>query len=203
VAFLLPALGLAPSVKSRVLVTFFLQAIFFPVNILSMSMILSWSGSLLLMAFFESTYLKGWLWSLIQTLKIQILFFGMSLFFFGTVGVLSPLANLLGQFVFGALLPVDIVAIVSPFPWLDDVTILLNRAALSGVNWLAMAQRVLPVAFISVPADFTVDHVAGRCVVVVAMSLFFSLCGVRKKNRRPLEGGDQGAISRKAPVPSV
>ena len=189
VVCLLPTLGLAPSVKSRVLATFFLQAVFFPVNLLSLSMILSWSGSLLLMAFFESTYLKSWFWVLMQTLKIQILFFGMSLLFFGSVGVLSPLANLAGQFVFGALLPINIVAIASPFLWLDALVVVLNRAALSGVNWLALAQRMLPVGFIVIPREFTIDHVVGRCLVVVAMSLFFSFCGRREQKRRPFQGG--------------
>jgi predicted membrane metal-binding protein len=183
VSSLLSMLGFAKSTKSRILMTFFWQVVFFPVNILSPSMLLSWSGSLLLMGFFESTYLKGFVWSFLQVLKIQLLFFGTSLVFFGSVGVLSPLVNLAGQFVFGILLPMNIVAIGLSITWLDHFTVLANRLVLDGMDRIAAYQSDLPVSFISIPESATVNGPVGRCLVVAFMMLFFSFAGVRQKVR--------------------
>ncbi len=184
VASLMSMLGFARSAKSRILSTFILQAIFFPVNLLSLSMLLSWSGSLLLMGFFESTYLKGILWSLLQVFKIQLLFFGTSLIFFGSVGVLSPLVNLLGQFVFGLLLPVNILAIVVSSSGLDQLIVLVNRKVLEFVVDFSVYQSELPISFITIPENFTMSAPAGRCLMFVLMMIFFSFSGVRQRIRK-------------------
>ncbi len=184
VASLLSMLGFARSTKSRILVTFFLQALFFPVNVLSPSMLLSWSGSLLLMGFFESTYLKGFVWTVLQVFKIQLLFFATSLIFFGSVGVLSPFVNLLGQFVFGLLLPLDIVTIGVAFPWVDDVVVMINRKVLELVAQVSVYQGELPISFITIPDNFTMSAPAGRCLMFVLMAMFFSFTGVRQRIRK-------------------
>jgi predicted membrane metal-binding protein len=185
VASLLSMLGIAKSPKSRIYFTFFFQAIFFPVNLLSPSMLLSWSGSLLLMGFFESTYLKGFAWSLLQLFKIQLLFFATSLIFFGSVGVLSPVVNLLGQFVFGLLLPLDILVIGLSFSRLDDLAVWINRKVLVYVTESSLYQTELPISFITIPDNFTISAPAGRCLMFVLMITFFSFSGVRQRIRKP------------------
>lgn len=184
VASVLSMLGIAKSPKSRIFFTFFFQAAFFPVNLLSQSMFLSWSGSLLLMGFFESTYLKGFAWSLLQLFKIQLLFFATSLIFFGSVGVLSPVVNLLGQFAFGILLPLDILVISLARSPLDDLIVWINRKVLIYVSASSLYQSQLPISFITIPDNFTISAPAGRFLMFALMITFFSFSGVRQRIRK-------------------
>lgn len=189
VSSVMPMLGLAHSVKTRVLVTFLMQAILFPVEILSLSLILSWCGTLLLMAFFESLYLKSIASAFLQAARIQLVFFATSLLFFGKSGILSPLANLLALLVFGFLLPFDMVTVALSSESLDRLLIAINRAALDGILWLDYQQSQLPLPFVSIPKNLTMDFPYGRLMIALVISAFYGLAGGRQSRgkRVPLQ----------------
>lgn len=181
VCHLFPMVGLAQEPKTRIRLTLCLQALIFPVNLLSMSLILSWTGSLLLMALYESTYLKSQREIVIQAAKIQLFFFATTLVFFGHAGILSPVANLIGLPIFGVLLPLDVITILLNINWLNDLMIWSNRLVLEGVRWFAYYQSTLPISFVGVPSFLTMKSSGGRLLIVCLMAMFYLLSGVRQQ----------------------
>jgi ComEC/Rec2-related protein len=179
-----PMLGIAQNPKTRIRLTFCFQAGIFPVNLLSMSLILSWTGSLVLMAFFESTYLKSLAGTCLQAAKIQLFFLGSTLIFFGQAGILSPLANLVGLPVFGVLLPLDLLALLLNFPWLNNIVITANRAVIDAVRWFEFYQSSLPISYISLPAEWTIKATYGRLLIVLTVTVLYLLSGVRRNRSR-------------------
>ena len=177
---ILPMFGLAHRIKTRIRLIFILQGMIFPINILSLSMILSWCGSLLLIAFFESLYLKSTVAIAFQALQIQLMFFATSLLFFGSAGILSPLANLVGLILFGFLLPFDLLASMLSFKWLDAIAVIINRLVIDGVFWLDYYQSQLPLPYVSIPKEMTMNFPAGRLVIVTLISIFYALAGIRQ-----------------------
>ena len=192
VANIVSVTGFPQSTKARIVMTFFLQAVFYPANLLSLSMILSWAGSLLLMAVYESTYLRGVIWSMWQIFKIQLLFFCASLLFFGRAGILSPLVNGVGHTVFGILLPFNLMSMMLDLTWLDQIVTSVNRAALEAVYWCSNWQASFPVPFIAIPESFTINAPAGRAITAMVMSILFGLCGLKKTSQSRVSSFTRG-----------
>lgn len=190
-ANVLPMVGFSGGTRARILATFFLQAVFYPVHLLSWSMLLSWSGTLILMAFFESSYLKSVSAIVLHALQIQLVFFALTLLFFGSAGILSSPVNLLAQMVFGLLLPLDIFTILSGSSWLDAVVISANRWVMNAVAEVSRYQDTLSVAKVSIPEVFTAANPMGRVVLILVVMLLFMLACMRDKSST--------AIIRKAP----
>lgn len=88
-----------------------LQAVLFPVHILSMSMFLSWSGSLILSGILRSHFRKSWIAIFRERLLIQCIFAMLSLVVFGSLGLGSILANLMFGPLFSVLLPADLIVL--------------------------------------------------------------------------------------------
>jgi len=190
-ANVLPMVGFSGGARARILATFFFQAVFYPVHLLSWSMLMSWSGTLILMAFFESSYLKSVSAVFFQTLQIQLIFFALTLLFFGSAGILSSPVNLLAQVIFGLLLPLDIFTVLSDQSWLDAVVIRANRWVMHAVAHVARYQDTLSVAKVSIPEVFTASKPMGRVLLVLVIMLLFMLACMRDKTAI--------AIIRKAP----
>lgn len=184
VCHIFPMAGLAQNPKTRIRLTICLQSLIFPVNLLSMSLILSWTGSLLLMAFYESPFLKSIAERIHQTAKIQLFFLATTLIFFGQVGILSPLANLLALPLFGILLPLDLMGLLLNINWLNHVMIYVNRAAVDWVRWVEFYQSSLPVSFIRIHSALTMKSQFGRVLILFLIALFYLLSGLRQSPRQ-------------------
>jgi hypothetical protein len=174
-------LGCSQPVLSRILLAIFLQAICFPVNFLSTSMLMSWSGVLLLTAFVESAFLKSYPRIFLDAILVQAVFFVFSLVFFGQVGILAIPANLIFQLVFSLLLPFDLIALFIPGFWFDGALSTVNTRVLEWIERLATFQSVLPLSKISIPEYATVTHFGGRVLVPVLMAGLFLLVGFRQR----------------------
>lgn len=85
------------------------QSILFPVHILSLTMFLSWSGSLILSGVLKSHFRKSWFAILREKIFIQGLFALGSLMVFGSLGLGSIAANLLFGPLFSLALPVNFI----------------------------------------------------------------------------------------------
>lgn len=182
-----PMFGFAQRLRTRIKLSFVAQAIFFPCHILSISMILSWSCSMLLMAFFESLFLKSLFQKILQSVLIQLGFFGLSLIFFGSVGILSPVANLLGLTIFGFLLPYDLFAIFIESSVLDQLTYFMNMESISWVIWMDYYQSTMPIPFLTIPKRWTLELAPGRILLVALISAFYFFAGLKYglSSRRP------------------
>ncbi len=174
-------IGLAQDTKSKIKLTFCLQALIFPVNLLSLSLFLSWSGSLLLHSFYESTYLKSTAGTFEQVVKIQLIFTAVSLLFFGQVGIMSPLANLFALPILAVLLPLDLIAIFFHPPWIYEWFIKLNRMVMDGVRFLDYYQSTMWVGQVRIPQSMTINAAGGRLTIVFLLTAFFMLSGLRQQ----------------------
>jgi predicted membrane metal-binding protein len=190
-AHVLPMVGFSGGTRARILATFFFQTIFYPVHLLSLSMLMSWSGTLILMAFFESSYLKSVSAVVLHTLQIQLVFFALTLLFFGSAGILSSPVNLFAQMIFGLLLPLDIFTILIGQSWLDAVVITANRWVMNTVVGVSSYQARLSVATVTIPEVLTAAKPMGRVVLILVIMMLFMVACVRDKSST--------AIIRKAP----
>jgi predicted membrane metal-binding protein len=175
--------GLAHDTKTRIKLIFGLQSILFPVNLLSLSLMLSWSGAFVLQAFYESTYLKSKLECVVQIVKIQLVFFAMTLIFFGEAGVLSPVVNVLALPLVSVLLPLDMVAIFLDHQWINSFIVELNRLFLTGVKYVDLYQASLPITTIKIPSGLTIESTYGRLVIAMIVSTLFLLAGLRQSTK--------------------
>jgi hypothetical protein len=143
------------------------------------------------MAFFESSYLKSVSSIVFHALQIQLVFFALTLLFFGSAGILSSPVNLLAQMIFGLLLPLDIFTILSGQSWLDPMVISANRWVMNAVAAVSRYQDTLSFAKVSIPEVFTAAKPMGRVVLILVVMLLFMLACIRDKSST--------AIIRKAP----
>jgi hypothetical protein len=182
VSMIPPMLGLSMPTQSRILLAIILQAIFFPGNFLSFSMLMSWCGVLLLTAFVESTFLKSYWGIFSDAVLVQATFFIFSLLFFGQVGILAIPANLIFQLIFSMLLPFDLIALALP-PMVSNGSLsAINRLVLGWIERLAVIQGALPLPVITVPQSVTVTHPGGRVLVPILMVGLFLMIGCRQKS---------------------
>lgn len=181
VSMIPPMLGLSMPAQSRILLAIILQAIFFPTNFLSFSMLMSWCGVLLLTAFVESTFLKSYWAILIDTVLVQAAFFIFSLLFFGQVGILAIPANLIFQLIFSILLPFDLIALALPPMVSNGLMSVINRLVLGWIERLAVIQDALPLPVITVPQSMTVTHPGGRVLLPILLVGLFVMIGCRQK----------------------
>jgi predicted membrane metal-binding protein len=166
VATIFPLVGVFKRKFSRVLTALCIQALICPTNFLSLGLIMSWTGVLVLVAFTESNYLKP-LWRLIiDVFLIQSVFFIISLIFFGRIGVLALPANMIFHAIFSVLLPFDVFALLVPTSVLDHWLVMLNLGCLSMIDKLSKFQASLAVREIFVPALVTFSKPDGRMVIV-------------------------------------
>lgn len=170
-----PMLGVSQSAQGRILLAVVLQALFFPVNFLSVSLLMSWCGVLLLTCFLESSFLKSYFRVLIDAVLLQAVFFVFSLIFFGRVGLLAIPANMIFQFVFSVLLPLDIVVLTLPLYSIDRALAELNRMTLGWIKFFSDLQSHLTLPEIAIADSLTVNHLVGRALVAVLMIGLFVL----------------------------
>lgn len=170
-----PMLGVSQSAQGRILLAIVLQALFFPVNFLSVSLLMSWCGVLLLTCFLESSFRKSYLRVLIDAVLLQAVFFIFSLIFFGRVGLLAIPANLIFQFVFSVLLPLDIAVLTLPLYSIDSKLTELNRMTLEWIQFFSNLQSHLSLSEITIADSLTVNQLVGRALVAVLMIALFVL----------------------------
>lgn len=170
-----PMLGVSQSAQGRILLAVVLQALFFPVNFLSVSLLMSWCGVLLLTCFLESSFLKSYLRVLIDAVLLQAVFFIFSLIFFGRVGLLAIPANMIFQFIFSVLLPLDIIVLALPLYSVDSKLAELNRMTLECIKFFSNLQSHLSLPEITIAGWLTVNYPVGRALVVVLMIGLFVL----------------------------
>ncbi len=181
VSMIPPMLGLSMPAQSRILLAIILQAIFFPANFLSFSMLMSWCGVLLLTAFVESTFLKSYWGIFSDAVLVQAAFFIFSLLFFGQVGILAIPANLIFQLIFSMLLPFDLIALALPSIVSNGSLLAINRLVLGWIEQLAVIQGALSLPVITVPKSVTLTHPGGRLLVPILMMGLFVMIGCRQK----------------------
>jgi competence protein ComEC len=168
VLFFCEATGFPVKRSSQILSVLAVQAVIFPANFLSLSMLLSWSGTLILRAFYRSTFRGGWGHAMIQAVVIQAIFMAVSLLFFGSAGILSVPVNLLAMIALSAVLPLDCFALLLNWSWLDRVVILVNRATIAIISKCAVIQAALPISRLTVPNELSRDSVLGH-ILIAAM----------------------------------
>ena len=173
---------------SQILSVLVIQAWIFPVNFLSLSMMLSWSGVLILKAFYRSTFRRSWLEILGQACLIQMIFMAMSLMFFGSVGVLSLPANLLALAGFGFILPIDCFALFLQWVALDEWVIWINRLLLQSIRWLAIVQEGLPISRLEIPKYLGRDTVVGHLVISSFIIVLYAVAVNREPASRKALG---------------
>jgi hypothetical protein len=173
--------------SSTILSVLAAQAVIFPANFLSVSMLLSWSGVLILRAFYRSTFRKKWHQILLQAVMIQTVFTVMTLLFFGSVGILSVPINVLSLATFGVLLPLDCFGLLLQWTWLDHILIDVNRSVLECISWAAVLQDSLPVTKLTLPATWGRDTAIGRLMIFGFISGIYGLAiTFEKPSRRAL-----------------
>lgn len=180
IVHILPMIGIEQTMKRRILAVLIVQAAIFPVNFLSLSMMMSWGGVLILSAFMESSYLKPLWQTLALAFQIQVIFFAASLIFFGKAGILSIPCNLIFQMVFSILLPIDIFAMFLPTNALDVHVVSLNRFVLEGISSLAKFQGYLPVQEITISRNYTLAAPMGRGLAMTTLVALFMFAGLRR-----------------------
>lgn len=167
VAAIFPIFGIFRKKLSRVLTALCLQAFICPVNFLSVGLIMSWTGVLVLIAFTESNYLKPVWRMILESFLIQSVFFLVSLIFFGQIGVLALPANLIFHAVFSLILPFDVIALLLPAGVIDRWLVMLNAGCLSMIDWLWKFQKNLPVDEIFAPRLATFAKSDGRMAIIL------------------------------------
>jgi predicted membrane metal-binding protein len=167
VATIFPIFGIFRKKFSRVLIALCLQAVLCPMNFLSIGLIMSWTGVLVLISFTESSYLKP-LWRLIvDAVLIQSVFFIVSLVFFGRIGVLALPANLVFHAIFSVVLPIDVIGLILPSSFIDHWIVILNLGCLSCIEWLWKFQMNLSISEIIAPGLVTFANPDGRLVIIL------------------------------------
>jgi hypothetical protein len=66
------------------------------------------------------------------------------------------------------------------FKWLDAIAVIINRLVIDGVFWLDYYQSQLPLPYVSIPKEMTMNFPAGRLVIVTLISIFYALAGIRQ-----------------------
>lgn len=169
VAGIFPIFGILRKKFSRVLTALCLQAFICPLNFLSLGLIMSWAGVLVLVAFTDSGYLKPLWRSVVDAFLIQSVFFIISLIFFGRIGVLAFPANLIFHAVFAVILPLDVIGLLFPAGFMDHWLVMLNVGCLAMIDWLWNYQTNLPVSEILAPSLVTFAKPYGRIMIIVIM----------------------------------
>ena len=184
VASVLSMLGIAKSPKSRIFFTFFFSGGIFSGQFVISEHVFVVEWFVIANGIFRVDLLEGICMVIVTTIQDSVAFFATSLIFFGSVGVLSPVVNLLGQFAFGILLPLDILVISLACSPLDDLIVWINRKVLIYVSASSLYQSQLPISFITIPDNFTISAPAGRFLTFALMITFFSFSGVRQRIRK-------------------
>ncbi len=167
VATIFPIFGIFRKKFSRVLLALCIQAFLCPMNFLSIGLIMSWTGVLVLISFTESSYLKP-LWRLIiDAVLIQSVFFIISLIFFGRIGVLALPANLIFHAIFSVILPIDVIGLILPSSFIDHWIAMLNMGCLYCIEWLWEFQTNLSISEIVAPGLVTFAKPDGRLVIIL------------------------------------
>jgi ComEC/Rec2-related protein len=154
--------------KTLVKVIAGIQIVIFPANLLSLAMMLSWSGVLILKSFRQSTFRKSLGEVLSQAVLIQLVFTLSSLVFFGEMSLLTLPANLLALPVISVLLPIDLLAVFLEIDALDGFVIWSNRWFIEILTRLALAQDSLPLRVIEMPA-WARENTAIHSAMILAM----------------------------------
>lgn len=179
--FIPPMVGLSKSAHWTLSLAIFFQAIMFPANFLSITMLMSWSGVLVLSVFAESAFRKS-LWKIIlDATLIQAVFFALSLLFFGQVGVVTIPANLFFHLVFAVLLPFDLVGLLCSWDRLDRILVSLNREVLKWVESVDRLQSTLPLDQVVIPIEITASFHLGKALVVLTVIGLFLLTARRSR----------------------
>ncbi len=97
----------------RLVGVWLVQTTLFPVHILSLSMFLSWSGSLILSGFLTSNFRKSWFIIIREKIFIQTMFSVLALLVFGNMGIASIFANILFSPLFSLALPANLLILFS------------------------------------------------------------------------------------------
>jgi predicted membrane metal-binding protein len=184
VLLLVDTFGFPVKRSSQILSVLAVQAWVFPVNFLSLSMLLSWSGVLILKAFYRSTFRRSWIKILGQACVIQTVFMTMSLLFFGSVGVLSLPANLIALVGFGVVLPLDCIALFLQWVALDQCVIWINRLLLQSIRWLAFVQEDLPISRLIIPKYLGRDTAFGHLIIASFILCLYTLAVRRESASR-------------------
>lgn len=177
--FVPPMVGLSKSAHETLSLTILFQAIMFPANFLSITMLMSWSGVLVLSVFAESAFRKP-LWKLVSDAAlIQTVFFALSLLFFGQAGLVSIPANLFFHFVFAVLLPFDLLGLLCSWDSIDRLLVSFNREVLRWVDSVDRIQSTLPLDQVVIPTEITASFHLGKALVVLIVIGLFVLTGWR------------------------
>ena len=185
--FIPPMVGISRSAHWTLLLTILFQAILFPVNFLSITMLMSWSGVLVLSVFTGSAFRKP-IWNIILDAGlIQCIFFVLSLLFFGEVGILAIPANLFFHMVFAALLPLDVVGLLCSWHSFDQMLIRVNRRVLSWIDSVHQLQDSMPLQQVLLPSQVTVDVPLGKALVMFLLVGLFVLTRWRQGDLQSMQ----------------
>lgn len=157
-----------------------LQTTLFPVHILSLSMFLSWSGSLILSGFLTSSFRKSWFALIQERIFIQTIFAIGSFLIFGSIGIASIFANIVFAPLFSLALPADIfVLFAKPSSVLAHILVESQMALLKLVRKLDDWQFDHPWLMYTLDTKFQNIHLMMR----IAQTGFFLILLIRVYNR--------------------
>lgn len=127
------------------LLVWLVQAMIFPVHILSLSMFLSWSGSLILSGVAQSHFRRSFFEVFREKILIQSLFALSSCIVFGSIGIVSIFANLLFAPIFSLVLPLNFLLLFSyPNAWITVFLVDLQMKLLALVRAVDLWQLNRP-----------------------------------------------------------
>jgi len=156
--------------RNRLVATWLLQCLFFPVHLYSLSNLLTWSGSLILQGMRTSRFRKSFLWSLAQDIKIQSLFSALSFIVFGELGLLSIVANLLLVPIFSGALGLAVISLFfDPDEFVGKIALWIQMSLLSWIRDLSAWQSEHPWLTLRCPPSLRTDAPVGQLVLAALL----------------------------------
>lgn len=167
------------------LAVWLLQSILFPVHILSLTMFLSWSGSLILSGVLKSHFRKSWLAVLREKIFIQGLFGFVSLMVFGSLSFGSILANLLFGPFFSLALPINFVLLFgAPQSRISEIFVEWQMKSLGYVRQMDVWQLDHPWMMVSFGKWFREHARLFTALQILFLLALMARVYVRTKQRR-------------------
>ena len=119
---------------------------------------------------------------------VQIVFLFSTLVFFGEVGLLSLLANVLLLPVFTVLLPIYLLAVLLDFNLADHYIVSCSRIVVELITRLSLWQETLPFNRIYLPETFYQNKTAHNLLIMAVMLLLYIGVGAKDPlNRKARE----------------
>ena len=166
----------------RLTLVFAIQAIIFPINLCSLSMFLTWTGTLVLSALTTSHFRRHWIETVREALLIQLVFSLVSALTFGRIAILGFVANVLLLPAFSLCLPLNFFLLMQgQQTYLGKILVNAQMHLLDFVRRLSMIQGRVPILNLRLPAYLTIQSILGRLIAVILIAALTNRLIERRK----------------------